>query len=279
MSHVRFLKPTSLSQACQMLADEPNSMALAGGTDLIVKVRNGLFPDLQVYVDLTSLPLNKIVEENGKLKIGSGCTMTEITESPLIRKYFPTLAKAARTVGALQIRNSATLGGNTANASPAGDTIPALYSLEAQIQLHGPNGTREIAIDSFFTGPGRSVMEKGEIIENFIIPIRETKGEFLKLGERKAHAISKINLAITTWNENDKTRCRIAMGSVAPTVIRVTEAEKFIEASGFPQSEADLQKLAQMAENAATPISDVRSSQAYRKKMAGVLLTRALKGI
>lgn len=280
INQVKFLKATSISEASQMLCNEPNSMAVAGGTDFIVKVRNGMFPSLEAFVDISSLPLKEIVEENGKLIIGSGCTMASVTANAMVKDYFPTLSKAAGTVGALQIRNSATLGGNTANSSPAGDTIPALYSIEAEIRTLGPNGRREIPMDKFFTGPGRNVLEKGELIEAFVIPIRKTQGEFMKLGERKAHAISKINLALTLWQDKDqKLNCRIAMGSVGPVILRVPKAERLIEESGLPLSPENLEKVAQMSIEAASPISDVRSSQAYRKQMAGVLLKRALKSI
>ncbi|GAB4279421.1 MAG: xanthine dehydrogenase family protein subunit M [Candidatus Rifleibacteriota bacterium] len=280
MSNIKFLKPKSISEACKMLADEKDSMIIAGGTDLIVKLRNGLFPELKAFVDISSLPLNEIRQDNGNLIIGSGCTMNMIVENPVISKNFPALCKAARTVGALQIRNSATIGGNIANASPAGDTIPALMSLGAKIKIAGPDSSREVSIDDFFVGPGKTVLKNGELIESFIIPIKETRGEFLKLGERRAHAISKINLALSIWKETDnKYHCRIAMGSVGPKVIRVTEAEKFIEKTKFPLSDADLEKVADMAREAATPIDDVRSSKAYRKQMAGVLIKRAIKAV
>lgn len=279
-NEIKYFKPTSISQACQLLIEEKNSLIIAGGTDLIVKVRNGMLPDLKAFVDVSALQLNKISEENGNLVIGSGCTMTTVTENKLVKENMPTLAKAASTVGALQIRNSATIGGNTANSSPAGDTIPALFSLDALVRIQGINGTREVPIEKFFTGPGKNILEKGEILVEFVIPMRKTRGEFLKLGERKAHAISKINLAITAWkNADGKNGCRIAMGSVAPTVIRVTEAEKLIEEAGLPLSPEKLEQAINFAIEAAKPISDVRSSKAYRKQMAGVLLKRAIKTI
>lgn len=279
INQIRFLKPENLSQACEFLAREPQSMAVAGGTDLIVKVRNGLYPNLQAFVDISALPLNKIRDGEEYIEIGSGCTMTSIVENELLQKNCPALVKAASTVGALQIRNLATIGGNSANASPAGDTIPALVSLEAIIRIQGPNGSRELPIEKFFLAPGKNALERGEILEAFLIPKRVTKGAFMKLGERKAHAISKINLALSTWQKDGKTVCRIAMGSVAPTVIRVPEAEKFIEENSPALTDSQLDQVAELAKNAARPISDVRSTQAYRKQMAGVLLKRALKEI
>lgn len=272
---INFLKPQSLSQAAEYL-EQPGSRAIAGGTDFIVKHRNGLFKDLKSIVDLSALPLKAIIEGENDLTIQSGCTMTQIIEDTKVNKYFPALVKAASTVGALQIRNLATIGGNCGNASPAGDTIPALFSLETQIKLYGKNGTRIVPIEDFFTGPGKTIIKKDELIEAFIIPKKETKGSFQKLGERKAHAISKINLAISIRESDKQTECRIAAGSVAPTVIRITSAEKLIEEKGLPLNDNDLEQACALACEAAKPIDDIRSSKAYRKRMTGVLLKRAL---
>lgn len=253
-------------------------MPIAGGSDLIVKIRNGLYPQLEGLVDISGLtPLNIIRTDENRVIIGSGCTMSQIINDHLIQDYFPALAKAASTVGALQIRNSATIGGNVANASPAGDTIPALYSLEARVIISGCSGSRKINIEDFLLSPGKTKLEPGEIIEGFTLLLRKTRGTFLKLGERRAHAISKINMAVTTWNDG-RNHYRIAMGSVAPTVLRCYEAEEFLE-SCSQLDEPALAKAAEIASNTARPISDLRSTSAYRKKMAGVLLKRALMSL
>jgi len=253
-------------------------MAVNGGTDLIVKIRNGLYPNLKGIVDISSLPLNSISKTDKHLIIGSGCTMSQIILDPMVKKYFPVLVNAASTVGALQIRNSATIGGNVANASPAGDTIPALFSLEAEVLIANAKDSRTVAINEFFTGPGKTVMQPGELIEAFKIPLRQTSGAFLKLGERRAHAISKINMAISTWNDGSP-HYRIAMGSVAPTVLRCQEAETLLEKSAHPLKSETILQAARLAEETAKPISDVRSTMTYRKKMAGVLLKRGLEKI
>jgi CO/xanthine dehydrogenase FAD-binding subunit len=278
IGQIKFLKPESVSQAVNFL-QAPGSKALAGGTDFIVKHRNGLFPGLTSIVDITSLPLKSIIEGENDITIQSGCTMTKVIEDSIIQKFFPALTSAASTVGALQIRNLATLGGNCANASPAGDTIPALFSLETQIMLSSNKGSRIIPIEDFFNGPGKTIMAKDEIIEAFIIPKRETFGAFKKLGERKAHAIAKINLAISIWKTEEKLECRIAMGSVAPTVIRITSVEKLIEEKGLPLEDKNLAHACELACEAAKPIDDIRSTKSYRKQMAGVLLKRVLADI
>ena len=277
--NINFHKPESVESASKLLIDNPNAIILAGGTDLVVKFRNGMLPQITDFVDITGLPFNKIEQKNDHLIIGSGCTMTEVINNPEVKKYFPTLVKAASTVGALQIRNAATIGGNTGNASPAGDTIPALFSLEAKIVATNGQSQREIAIEEFFTGPGKTSLERGEIVEAFKLPLRETKGAFIKLGERQAHAISKINMAVSKWNSQGNTEYRVAMGSVAPTVIRCPELEKHLQASNFPLSDENLEKAIELACEAAKPIDDVRSTREYRKKMAGVLIKKALEAL
>ena len=274
MSNFEFIRATDIHSACSALKT-PGYMAVAGGSDLIVKIRNGMYPDLKGLVDLSGLEqLNQIRTDENKVIIGSGCTMNQIVNDRLLQDYFPVLTKAASTVGALQIRNSATIGGNVANASPAGDTIPALYALEARVVVTGVNGSRKIPIEEFFISPGKSKLEPGEIIEGFRLLLHKTRGEFLKLGERRAHAISKINLAVSTWNDG-RDHYRIAMGSAAPTVLRCKEAEEYLESCEKISPEA-IARAAEIASNTARPISDLRSTKAYRKQMAGVLLSRAL---
>lgn len=277
MSELKFFKPGTVEEASRLLTN-PGYLAIAGGTDLIVKIRNGLYPGAVAIVDITALPFKAVVKEKDRVIIGSGCTMSQVIADPVINEFFPTLIRAASTVGAMQIRNAATIGGNTANASPAGDTIPALYSLEAEVLVTGPHGRKSLPIEKFFTGPGRSVLQPGELIEGFALPLRKTTGSFLKLGERRAHAISKINLALTTWHDG-KPRYRIAIGSAAPTVLRCEKAEAILEAAGHPLSEAVLMQVAAIASETAQPISDVRSTRTYRKQMAGVLLKRALQSL
>ncbi len=274
--NIDFHKPTRIKEAADILKSRPNAIPLAGGTDLIVKFRSGIFPNVTDFVDLSLLGLNKILDNQDTIEIQSGCTMTQIINNDLVKEYFPVLVEAAGTVGAPQIRNSATIGGNSGNASPAGDTIPALYSLDAKIKIDGSNGERTINISDFFKGPGKTALKQGEIIKSFIMKKERTTGTFLKLGERKAHAISKINIAISKVL-SDKPSFRIAFGSVAPTILRCHEAEEKLANENFPLSEEALEELAAMARNTAKPIDDVRSTQRYRKQMAGVLIKRALQ--
>lgn len=272
MSNIKFFRPSTPKEAVELLA-KPNHLAVAGGTDLIVKLRNGMFPAAEALVDISALPYKSVRKENDRVVIGSGCTMAQIAADPIIGELFPVLVKASSSVGAAQIRNAATIGGNIANASPAGDTIPALFSLETQVLITGSSGQRSVAIEEFFTGPGRSVLKPGELIEAFSLPLHKTRGEFLKLGERRAHAISKINLAVSIFNDG-RQRYRIAIGSVAPTVLRCRTAEELLESNSLTPE--IIARAAGLASETARPISDIRSSKSYRKQMAGVLLKRAL---
>lgn len=274
--NISFNRPTTIKEAA-ILMQKKDSFALAGGTDFIVKFQNRMLGNVKQIVDLNLLNLTNIVQGDNEIIIEACCTMEQISSNALIKESFPTLAYAAASVGALQIRNMATIGGNIANASPAGDSIPALYSLNAQLSIYSEEKSYRIPIENFFAGPGKTVLKPGELIESIIIPRRKTAGCFLKLGERKAHAISKINLALSTWQQDGKNKYSVALGSVAPTVIKCPEVEKLLSENSI--NENIILKAAQMASEAASPISDVRSSSAYRKQMAKVLMQRALRKV
>lgn len=250
---------------------------LAGGTDIVPKAQNGLLPPGNL-IDLSKIAELKTIEEReDNLFIGSLATHSQIQESPLLRRYAEVLSQSCGEVGSPQIRNLGTIGGNCANASPAGDSIPALYVLEAKIHLTGAqNSERTLPIEQFFLGPGKTVLNKGEIISGFSIPKNsQRRGIFLKIGQRKALAISKVSLAFCARIEEQKYRgVRIALGSVAPTVIRVPKVEEMLEGQSFSLELAAGVKAQIIA--AARPIDDIRSLAAYRSAMTGVLLEKAL---
>ena len=277
--HLACYRPKSLPEVSRILKESPHARIVAGGTDLLVKLRNGMIPETTGLVDINLLNLAFITEDEENVVIGARCTMSQIVHHPRVKELFPALVAAANTVGAPQIRNAATLGGNVGNASPAGDTIPALVSLDAIVVLFGAEDRRRVPLAEFFTGPGKTVMKPDELIEAFEIPAVPSRGVFMKLGERRAHAISKINLAMSVRQDTTPGTVRIAMGSVAPTVIRVPEAEKILSEADFPWKEAIVNQAAAKAKAAAKPISDIRSQKFYRKKMAEVLLKRACEQI
>ena len=278
MSQIGFFRPETIIEASDFLVENPEARLVAGGTDLIVKWKNGLIPKVSHFVDLGELKLDRIRVKADKVLVGSACTMTQIAENPDVCARYPALVKAVLQVGALQIRNLATIGGNVANASPAGDSIPALMSLETRVVIAKGKKSRKISLDEFFISPGKSILKPGEIIEAFEIPDRKTKGTFIKLGERLAHAISKVSLALTIWKSSAGHQTyRIALGAVAPKVIRCRRAEAILEASsGFPSAEV-IEQACKLAIEDATPIDDIRSVKEYRSKMVGVLLGKALE--
>lgn len=272
-----FYKPSNVKEASELLKN-PGYVAVVGGTDTIVKVKGGFYKSLKALVDLNGLFSKEIKVEGDKCIIGSACVMNCIAHNQTIAENFPVLSQAAASVAAEQIRNVATIGGNVGNSSPVGDTIPALYALEAEVNIVSAEGKRVVPINEFITGVGRNVLKPGEMIESFAIPMRKTKGSFQKLGERKALSISKINLGLSYWNDG-KPHYRIGMGAVAITVLRVTKAEEFLEAAAYPLSEETIKQAAEFAVETAKPITDIRSTKEYRKQMAGVLLKRALEAI
>jgi CO/xanthine dehydrogenase FAD-binding subunit len=200
------------------------------------------------------------------LVIGALATYTDIIRSPLVRRHLPMLAAAAREVGGVQIQNRGTIGGNVANASPAGDTLPVLAAADATVVLGSAAGTRRVAITSFYTGYRRSVMRPEELILGFEIPPVRGRQWFRKVGTRAAQAISKVVIAGVGPARGSPPR--IAVGSVAPTVVRLPQTEAAL-AAGAPIAEAQRTLLHEIA-----PIDDLRSTAEYRRRVAANLLAR-----
>ncbi|MFH1416648.1 MAG: FAD binding domain-containing protein [Elusimicrobiota bacterium] len=204
---------------------------VAGGTDIIPSLRNmeNAGTDL---VDITAIPgLDNITEEKNTVYIGPLVTFTDILRSDIIRKRCPLLQKALENAGSVQIRNRATVGGNICNASPAADSVPALVALDARLEITGPKGFREIPVTSFIAGPKRTNIAEGEILTRIIVhSMEKTEGySFLKLGRRKALAISRMNVAVVIALENGKIiRAAISPGSVMPAPCRIKKAEDLL---------------------------------------------------
>lgn len=280
VSKFNYLRADSLQQAVQISGENPGCYFIAGGTDLMVKLKEKLI-DPAVIVDISRLEeLRGIKWNNGRLTIGAAVTHTEIYESAVIKQYVPALAKAAGLVGSPQIRNQGTVGGNIGNASPAADTVPVLLAYGAQVRVATGSGFKEIELDHLFTGPGRTVLQPGEIITEIILPVRQSGqgGGFQKLGKRKALSIAVVNAA--AWLQIDDSSgkvagVRLALGSVAATVMRATAAEDIL--LGQVITEPLIQQVAEQVSKAVRPIDDVRSEAVYRQQTAGILMKRALE--
>ena len=263
ISPLTLLEPKSLREALVLLRDEGPLVPLAGCTDVYVNLNFGTSKDTR-FVNLWPLDeLRRIEVRGGVLSIGALATYTQMIRSPLVRKRLPILAAAAREIGGLQIQNRGTIGGNVANASPAGDTLPVLAAAEAVLVLKSAGQTRRVPFNSFYTGYRKTVKRPDEIIAAVEIPSVPGRQWFRKVGTRAAQAISKVVMAAVR-----APRPRIALGSVAPTVIRLPETEALLAAGG---SIADAREtLAREIQ----PIDDLRSTAAYRSWVSGNLLER-----
>ncbi len=251
----------TLAGAVSVLRDEPGTVPLAGCTDVYVALQFGQRPGKR-YLDLTPLKaLRRITTRDGWLVIGALATYTDLQRSRLVRAHLPMLIEAARLVGGLQIQNRGTVGGNLANASPAGDTLPVFAVAEAQVVLLGPEGERRVPFTSFYTGYRASVRRSDELLTAVEVPPIEGRQWFRKVGTRAAQAISKVVFAGVRASAP-----RLALGSVGPTVMRLPRTERSL-ASGEP-IEAALDVL----RGEISPIDDLRSSADYRREVSANLV-------
>ena len=266
--------PNTLAQAREALAQ--CAVKVAGATDLLV-VDHATFRQHAVVLNVLGIAeLRGIhVDETG-LNIGASSTFTQIRQSEDVVREAPLLIAAAATIGAAQIQNRATIGGNIANASPAGDSLPALLALDAQLVLAGPNGRRTVPYSTFHTGYRTTALGADELIERVIVPLPgPTLQVFRKVGTRAAQAISKVVVGFS-GNRRDRglKDVRLAMGSVAPVPTRLVEVEAMIE--GEPLSPALADRAAALVEKTISPIDDVRSTADYRRHVAGQVVRRML---
>ncbi len=277
-----YFAPTTEEQTLELLRClGPEARMLAGGTDLFIAMREkGL--RTRSLIDIKGVAgLRGIASLNGSgLSIGAATPLHEIETSPLVREASPVLSSAAETIGSLQVRNRGTLGGNLVNASPAADSAPALLVLDARVELVSPAGSREISLETFFTGPGKTVMEPGEILKRVIIP-RLEPGQFsvyLKFGPRRAMDIAVVGVAVSLIFGRDRTcrEARVALAAVAPTPLRAPRTEAALVGK---IDEAAITHAAAEAMAEAKPISDVRASAEYRRHLVGVLVKRAVSQV
>jgi len=263
-----------------MLAEQGGrARLLAGGTDLVLQMETGRHkPEAVIYLGrIPELQVIRFDERTG-LTVGALATLRELETHPRVRERYPTLARGAAEVGSVQIRNLATLGGNMCNASPSADTSPSLLVLDAQVQIQGPSGERAVPITQFWTGPGRTVLEPGEIVTRVQLPTPHaaTRSFYYKLAVRKAMDLAMVGIAVTLTPRNGGfDQARIALGAVAPTALRVPAAEALVTNGAV--TEAVIEQAAQQAMAAAQPISDQRASAQYRREMVGALTRRALR--
>lgn len=252
---------------------------LAGGTDMMVRLKEGKVRE-DVIIDISRCAeLRSIREEDGIIHIGALATHDELDRSPILQRGGRALAQAASKVGGPQIRHMGTIGGNVANASPAGDTIPALVVLDAHVTLASSAGRRDVPIIDFFTGPGRSVLAPDEMVTGFSFAAtgKDELTAFRKLGARQSVTISTANVAVYfRMGPGQRIQeARIAFGSLAPTVVRAHKTEElFCHLPPILSFDA-IRGAAQMAWKEVAPIDDLRATAVYRKEVATGLLTEA----
>jgi CO/xanthine dehydrogenase FAD-binding subunit len=275
--------PGTLAEAFAVLAGstaDAQVTPIAGGTDVMVRITGEIGEPPTRMVDLSRLEeLRGIAVDGASIVLGARTTYTEIRRSELCREHLPTLVEAAATIGAAQIQNRGTLGGNIANASPAGDTLPVLLSLDAEIEIAGPRGARTVPGSAFWVAYRRTALAPDELIVRVRIPIaggREAR--FRKIGTRRAQAFSKVVLAVA-WRDGGTGRAwsdvRVALGSVADRPVRASAAEAALEGADPTPETADAAAEALAGE--IHPIDDVRSTAEYRRVVAARALHRIVR--
>jgi aerobic carbon-monoxide dehydrogenase medium subunit len=281
MKKFSFLVPSTIDKAISLLASHgEGARYMAGGTDVVVKIKEGkLSPDYLVSLrQIPELDRISVGENQGELRIGALTTHRMLETSTLIRWHYPILHDAVRQIGSVQIRNVATIGGNLVNAVPSADGAIPLITLDARVVLHGPKGLREMALLDFFLGPGPTILERGEILEEIVVPplLPRTGSAYVKFGRREAMELPLLGVGVLLSLEGDgSNRCRkarIGLGVAAPTPIRALEAERFLE--GKEVDEALLEEAGRVASEEARVRDSIRGVAWYRREMVRVLVRR-----
>lgn len=270
--------PRTLGDAYSIIARRPGIRVIAGGTDLMV-LMNAHMLDAPAFLDIWRVDeLRGIVDEGESIKIGALTSYTQLIKSNLIQRCIPSLVAASRTIGAIQIQNRGTIGGNIVNASPAGDSLPVLAAYDAEVEIGSAGGTRRVAFNHFYTGYRRSVLEPDELVLAVRIPrLREDERDFFwKVGTRRAQAISKTVMAAKGQIDDGRIKSiSIGVGSVAPTVVRAPQTEHLL--TGQTLKPALIKQAREMIAQEIKPITDLRSTEHYRRTVTGNVLTKFLR--
>jgi xanthine dehydrogenase iron-sulfur cluster and FAD-binding subunit A len=278
-----YITATTIDEVLQVLSERgERARIVAGATDLILELDRGVRKGIDTWIDVTRIPNQDhiTIDEDNIIHLGPLVTHNHCVESRLIRARAYPLARAAWEVGAPQIRNRGTIAGNLITASPANDTITPLVALDASVTLQSIKGIRTVALKDFYTGVRKTVMQPDEMMVDISFPAMEStaRGTFIKLALRRAQAISIIDVAlILNLQARTVKSAAIALGAVAPTIIRADEAEKYLV--GKQLMEDGLEEAARLTMNACKPIDDIRGSAAYRREMVRVCTLRGLKAL
>ncbi len=278
----QYLQPLTLQEATSLLAKKDGeAKVIAGGTDLINLIRTKTIKPRYV-VDIGRIPgLDQVrYEGDGTLSIGALTTLRTLETSNDVKQRHPVIAQAAGQIGSVAIRNVGTAGGNLCHASPAADTAPSLIALGATVKILGPAGAKTVNLEDFFTAPGRTVLQRGEILAEVCVPPMppDSKGVYLKHASRGAADLAVVGVAVSViWDRGYCRNVKIALGAVAPTPMRARNAERMLE--GKKIDDALIDQVAQAAAAESQPITDVRASADYRREMVKVFTQWAIRRV
>jgi len=276
-----YFSPKTLSEASEILSKyNGDAKMIAGGTDLLLKLKAGRLAP-KAIVNIKRIPDLRGLTFNSHLTMGALTTLEEIKQSSIIRQHYPALSSAAATMASVQIRNLATVGGNMCNAAPSADLAPILIALNATAVISGAKGERRVALEDFFTGPGKSVLGVGELLVSVEVPKQESRSIYLKHSPREHMDIAVVGVGVSCRGFNPLTQqtegVRIVLGAVAPIPLRAKKAEEEVMSGSLTKER--IERAAKIAAEEAKPIDDVRGSVWYRKKMVEVMVRRGLMGL
>ncbi len=275
-----YREPKTVQEAIAMLSHhDGKAKVIAGGTDLLNDIRTKIIrPDYVVDIGCIVGLDRWSYDDQGTLSLGALTTISAVEISAEVKEHHPVISQAAGQIGSIAIRNVGTIGGNLCHASPAADMVPPLIALRATVKVVGPAGERTVAVEDFFTGPGRTVLETGEILIGIQVPPMppQAKAVYLKHAVRGAADLAIVGVAAMVRLEDGRCRnVRIALGAVAPTAMRARRAEFLLD--GNEMSDSLIEKAALAAADDCRPITDLRASADYRREMVKVLMQRAIK--
>ena len=274
-----YIAPKSIDEALSFLErNKGKAKVIAGGTDVIPKLKRREFEAPEFIVDLKGIPdLDYIHYDNNILRIGALTTIHTVEMSPVIRENFSVLSRAAENIASAQIRNRGTIVGNICNAAPSADMAPALLTLGAKMKLIGEKNEKTVPIEDFFTGPGKTILDNGEIVQEVQVPgmPENSRALYIKLGPRHSMDLAVVGVAVFLIMDGDTCQdIKIGLGAVSPTPMRSMKAENTLR--GQKLSDEIIEKASQIASEESRPIDDQRASAEYRRDMVKVLTRRAI---
>lgn len=277
-----YFRPKDLTETIALLGQEPSAAVLAGGTDVVVRLRRGTLKPSMV-VDIKGLKeLRGIAWGNDYLSLGTLTTFNDLLESPEVREHFAVLIDAARVMGCREIRHRATLGGNVVNASSGAEAGSPLAALEAEVVLDGPEGSRRMAIGDFWQGAGKTALAPGELLTHILIPALApgSRSAYLRRSRVLGMDLASVNVAVVVINplETAQRQVRVAMGAVAPTPIRADQTEKLL--SGQELTPALYEQMRRKIQEGIEPrATSLRATPEYKREMIGVMTQMALEDL